>query len=85
MRPEHKYWFPAKRYGWGWGVPRAWQGWLILAGFAGLAVAGSFLFSPGKEPGRYLVYIAVLCGLLIGVCWLKGEPPRWRWGNDEGA
>jgi len=27
--------------------------------------------------------VAVLCALLIGVCWLKGEPPRWRWGNNE--
>jgi hypothetical protein len=37
----------------------------------------------GTEFGRYLAYVAALCGLLVGVCWLKGEPPRWRWGNDE--
>jgi hypothetical protein len=30
-----------------------------------------------------VLYVAVLCALLIGVCWLKGEPPRWRWGNNE--
>jgi hypothetical protein len=80
-----KYWFPAKRYGWGWGVPSTWQGWLVLAAFVFLVFVGSFLFPPGKELGRYLVYVAMLCGLLIGVCWLKGEPPRWRWGNDERA
>jgi len=25
---------------------------------------------------------AVLSLLLVGICWLKGEPPRWRWGGD---
>lgn len=24
------YWFPAKRYGWGWGPPATWQGWVVL-------------------------------------------------------
>jgi hypothetical protein len=27
---KSKYWLPAKRYGWGWGVPCAWQGWCVL-------------------------------------------------------
>jgi hypothetical protein len=83
MQTERKYWFPAKRYGWGWGIPSSWQGWLVSAGFAGLLVAGSFLVPPGTALGPYLAYVAVLCALLVGVCWLKGEPPRWRWGNDE--
>jgi hypothetical protein len=33
--------------------------------------------------GYLLAYVAVLCASLVGVCWLKGEPPRWRWGNGE--
>jgi hypothetical protein len=82
MPAEPKYWFPAKRYGWGWGLPRSWQGWLVVAAFLGLLVVGSYLFPPGREPGPYLAYVAVLCVLLVAVCWLKGEPARWRWGND---
>ena len=85
MQTERDYWFPAKRYGWGWGIPNRWQGWLVLAVFAGLLVAGSFLLPPGAELGAFLIYVAVLCALLVAVCWLKGEPPRWRWGGDEGA
>lgn len=27
---NRKYWFPAKRFGWGWGLPSAWQGWVVL-------------------------------------------------------
>ncbi len=25
------YWFPAKTYGWGWGLPVTWQGWVVTA------------------------------------------------------
>ena len=85
MQTEPKYWFPAKRYGWGWGIPNSWKGWLVLAFFSGLFVLGSFIFPPSTNLGGYLVYIAALCGLLIGVCWFKGEPTRWRWGKDEHA
>ena len=85
MQTEPKYWFPAKRYGWGWGIPNSCQGWLVLALFSGLFVLGSFIFPPSANLGGYLVYIAALCGFLIGVCWHKGEPTRWRWGQDEHA
>jgi hypothetical protein len=85
MQMERQYWFPAKRYGWGWGIPNCWQGWMVLAGFVGLLVVGSFALPPHGYLWAYLGYVAVLCGLLTGVCWLKGEPPRWRWGDDGGA
>ena len=44
-----------------------------------------FIFPPSTEVGPLLVYLALLTAALIAICWLKGEPPRWRWGNDEGA
>jgi len=31
----------------------------------------------------YLGGIGVLSILLIEICWLKGEPPRWRWGGNK--
>jgi hypothetical protein len=37
MQTERKYWFPAKRYGWGWGIPCSWRGWLVLAAFRSAA------------------------------------------------
>jgi drug/metabolite transporter (DMT)-like permease len=83
MLADRKYWFPAKRYGWGWSFPNSWEGWVVLAVFAGLLAPGSFIFPPSTHIWAYLGYVAVLCGLLIGVCWLKGEPPRWRWGGED--
>ena len=82
--PEEKgYWFPAKRYGWGWGPPCRWQGWVVLAGF--LAVVGGWVGLAISNPGRFgsltPVDVLVAGGLLVVMCWWKGEPPRWRWGD----
>jgi hypothetical protein len=81
--PEPKYWFPAKRYGWGWGFPSMWQGWLVFGAFFALVAAGFVLFRvfpPQEALVAYLIYVVVLSGVLVVICWLKGEPPRWRWG-----
>jgi hypothetical protein len=80
---EQKYWFPAKRYGWGWGIPNSWQGWLVMAVFVALLVLGALLFPPATEVGAFLFYVGILCALLAAVCWLTGEPPRWRWGGND--
>jgi hypothetical protein len=83
MADGGRYWFPAKRYGWGWGLPRTWEGWLVLAVFVALIVLGAWLFPPRVMLGFYLAYVLALSVLLTGVCWLTGEPPRWRWGDDR--
>jgi hypothetical protein len=77
-----KYWFPAKRYGWGWGLPSSWQGWVVLAGYFGLLGVDALLFRPDRELQLFLAVVTFLTVLLVVVCWLKGEPPRWRAGKD---
>ena len=59
-------------------MPTAWQGWAVIAAFLVLFAAGFLLFSLGP----LLVYAGVLTSLLVAICWLKGEPPRWRWGGN---
>jgi len=81
MRTISKYWFPAKRFGWGWGPPVTWQGWVVLAVFTSLILAGALVIRPHVRTVFYLAYMALMCAALIAVCWLKGEPPRWRWGQ----
>ena len=66
-------------------MPVVWQGWAVLVAFGGLVGAGFLIFRPSTEIGSLVVYLALLTVALIAICWLKGEPPRWRWGNDEGA
>ena len=81
----NNYWFPAKRYGWGWGLPVTWKGWAVLAVFIALFGLGFMLFPPNSALAYLLAYVAVLTTLLVAICWLKGEPLRWRWGNGEGV
>ena len=83
MQGDPQFWFPAKRYGWGWGIPISWQGWAVLAAFVALVIAGVLLLPPDKAPRPFIVYTAVLCVVLVAVGWLKGQPPRWRWGDDD--
>jgi hypothetical protein len=75
-------WFPAKQYGWGWGPPVTWQGWAVMAAFVILMVAGGAYVMPTFGPLAFAGYTFILSVLLIAICWVKGEPPRWRWGGD---
>ena len=74
-------WFPAKRYGWGWGPPLVWQGWVVLIAWIALLFAGLLLFAP-MAPVAHALYALVMTAVLIAICWAKGERPRWRWGDD---
>ena len=81
MPNDKTYWFPAKRYGWGWGLPTVWQGWAVLAAFAILVLAGITVLRPSYGEAVFLVCSAFLCAVLIAICWAKGEPPSWHWGD----
>ena len=74
-------WFPAKRYGWGWGLPCAWQGWVVFTLWLLLVCGGGLLLAPAHVV-LYLVSVVVLAIALLIICFLKGEKPRWRWGED---
>lgn len=78
---DKKYWFTRKRYGWAWGLPCAWQGWVVYAVALVLLPAGPFLFSPIQRPVAFQLYTWAMILLLVLVCWLKGALPGWRWGK----
>lgn len=82
MPLTHEYWFPAKRYGWGWGFPVRWQGWTTLIAYLLLIAVVCVLFQPARHPLAFILLVTLLSLALVAVCWLKGEPPRWRWGKD---
>lgn len=80
---DRRVWFPAKRYGYGWGWPCRWQGWLVLVGYLILVFGGIFFIEPSSHPGWYMGYVTGLSVLLCVVCRIKGEDPAWRWGKKE--
>lgn len=79
-----KFWFPAKRYGWGWGLPATWQGWAVLAIFHVFVFAGIVFFvRRGDDFKGLLIYLGLLIAALMLICWMKGEKPGWRWGDKQ--
>ena len=81
-RPK-KYWFPAKRYGWGWGLPITWQGWVVLATYLVCIAAIVVAFPPATGAVRFVLLVAISSVVLTAVCWLTGEAPRWSWGKKR--
>jgi len=49
------YWSSAQRYGWGWGLPLTWQGWVIVIAYAVMIIAGIFFF-PLKEKKALFIW-----------------------------
>jgi hypothetical protein len=80
-------WFPAKRFGWGWGLPCAWQGWLVMIVCLVLTIAGCLLiacrFHGTAAALLILPYLIAMIAAISIICWVKGERPQWRWGEDS--
>jgi hypothetical protein len=76
-------WFAPKRYGYGSGLPIAWQGWAVLIGYVAIVVAlvltlrrsGPVPFLAAVIP--VTVVFAVICARTTRGGW------RWRWGEEE--
>jgi hypothetical protein len=91
MNRDDKPWFAAKRYGYGAGLPIAWQGWVLLLGY--LAVAGGLspmallavFFISGSwwvAAPVFIVFMFVETTVFCVICAKKTEGGwRWRWGG----
>jgi len=79
--PKDQAWFAAKRYGYGWGLPARWQGWLVLSVYLFALLFAGLEF--GRSPRQFAAYVIILSVLLVAICAWKGEAPRWRWGRSD--
>ncbi|MFQ5524908.1 MAG: hypothetical protein ACE5GX_01475 [Thermoanaerobaculia bacterium] len=77
-------WFPAKKLGWGWGLPIAWQGWLAFTVYLGLVGAGVVLPVRGAGMLLFLLYNLVLGAAFLEICWLKGGEPTGQLAEEAG-
>lgn len=80
-----KLWFKRKRYGWGW-MPSTWQGWVVLMFYVILitdhVIAVDFdSISSGDLLTKFIPKFLLITLALIFICYLKGEKPRWSWGE----
>ena len=78
-------WFAPKRYGYGAGLPIAWQGWALLLSYV-LATIGvaALVGNSGGAPGTALALISLLTVPLILIARRRTRGGwRWRWGERD--
>ena len=82
MSDQPTFWFGAKRYGFGWGLPVRWQGWAALAVYFALLFGGIYYLKAQRSAPAVLTYVVVLTIALVAIIAVTGErPARWRWGG----
>ncbi len=82
MSERPTFWFPVKRYGWGWGLPVRWEGWVVLVVYLTLLFGGIYNFRATPSALSLGTYLVILTAALVAIVVLKGEKPvRWRWGK----
>ena len=82
-----RYWFKAKKYGWGW-YPATFEGWVIISIYIVYFTARAFIFDSKVNSDSFSVFpflfeILLPTGVLIVICYLTGEKPKWRWGDKH--
>jgi len=75
---KNKIWFRRKLYGWGW-YPSTLEGWLVILVWA--LIFTSLMIKIDHEIEKNILFIFISTGVLIYVCYKKGEKPRWQWGK----
>ena len=83
MWDEDKAWFAPKRYGYGAGLPIAWQGWLVAAAYS-LTVVGCAYFIAPLSPVAFAAIVLMATAALLIVCAQKTRGGwHWRWGGKD--
>ena len=91
MSKKKDYWFGAKNYGWGWGLPLTWQGWLSFLSFAVILVCSLFLlvfpYTDTKVPlANWVIFFSIFAldvFMLVALSYRYGETPEWRWKGKK--
>ncbi len=79
------YWFKRKLYGWGW-TPARRQGWLVIIIYIVFVLMLAARVEKYTQSGvDVLVGIGLpllfATAILLVICYVKGEKPRWQWGE----
>ena len=74
-------WFAPKRYGYGAGLPIAWQGWAVLAAFLAYCFVVSTVIDKPGETIALVVPAAVAFVTVVAKTTRGGW--RWRWGERD--
>lgn len=81
-----KPWFRPKRYGYGSGLPIAWQGWVVLLVYLMVVIgAGAGLPLIFPNPAIFTVatlVVIVISSVILGIICAKTTDGGWRWRGE---
>ncbi|MFC0204546.1 hypothetical protein [Novosphingobium soli] len=79
-------WFAPRRYGYGAGLPIAWQGWMLLASYVAALGGIGLLDRTGgvaARAGAFALFVLVT-SLFIAVAARRTRGGwKWRWGDER--
>lgn len=75
-------WFAPKRYGYGAGLPIAWQGWAVTLAYVGVIGLAVWLLPPKPENILAIVIPATVALLVVTMRTTRGGW-HWRWGEKN--
>ena len=85
-----RYWFRPKRYGWGYGLPLTWQGWLLMAAHIGVIITATLLIIPEDDADVRVIDVLLLfaviglaTAVMMAIASNHAPPMKWRWGDKD--
>lgn len=83
---DDEAWFAPKRYGYGAGMPIAWQGWALLGAYA-LIVSFACGFVIWDEEVGMIAFAALVVPATAALVYIAALKTRggwhWRWGSGD--
>ena len=79
-------WFAAKRFGYGAGLPIAWQGWALTGGYLALLAIIGWLDRQADGRVRIIGFALFVASTATFLSVLKKRTAggwKWRWGNRD--
>ena len=73
-------WFAPKRYGYGSGLPTAWQGWAVLITYVAVAIGAGAMIETGDEiyaPAGFGLFAVATTAFMLIV--RATTPGGWKW------
>ena len=82
-RRDDDAWFAPKRFGYGVGLPIAWQGWATLLIYSAVVILTGGALAP-RHPLVAIVVILAATAAFLAICAQHTRGGwRWRWGGED--
>jgi hypothetical protein len=82
QKADQDGWWAPKRFGYGAGLPIAWQGWAISLAYCVAVTLSAWLILPRSIFAFVAITLSATAALIL-ICAMKTRGGwRWRWGGD---